>query len=223
MGYMNAMRGDLAVTTPSDPAKMKPPERADLSALLSWLDRFFQEGGDIVPTDHATAAATGAGPWVASAYLRSVTPIALTPDSAGRLTYFHQIPDLWGHTYRYYLRPQGRYDLIWESLSKSSRLFCNSLGDIAKEQAKIERPAAGGLDVVLDAFARWLPRSFSPRSVSILPRRPANRFPPARSGRSSSPSTQSNRSSRKIGPSPITLGSARSRTRSFARSPIPMQ
>ena len=140
--HLKKVRADLVLpdqTTPND-----------LSAMLSWLDRFFEEGGDVALNGGTTATATGDGPWVASAYPRAATPIALTPDRAGRITYYQPIEDLWGHTFRYFLRPQGRYDLLWASLSRSARVFDAARGVIAAQQALIDAPEPGGMDVALE-------------------------------------------------------------------------
>jgi hypothetical protein len=129
--------------------------------LLGWLNRFFIEGGDVsapgdvgpspLPTGTGLAR-TGPGPWVTSAYPRTATPMALAPDAAGRITYFHLIEDLWGHTLRYYIRPQGRYDLLWSALSQSRVLFDadRTRGLIDRLQRQVAPPKPGGLDVVLE-------------------------------------------------------------------------
>src|SRR5262249_29698656 len=46
---------------------------------------------ELVDDDGTIPARGGPGPWVTSAYLRAATPIALSPDAAGRLTYYHLI------------------------------------------------------------------------------------------------------------------------------------
>ena len=108
---------------------------------------------DLVDDNGTVAARTGPGPWITSAYPRASTPLALTPDSAGRITYFHLVEDLWGHINRYYLRPQGRYDLIWAGINNSPRLFDpknKALGVVAEAQRTIDPPTPGGMDVVLE-------------------------------------------------------------------------
>jgi hypothetical protein len=138
------------------------PSQDDMAPLLSWLDRFFQEGGDVSPIGDgdpnsaatkaaaAAPAATPDGPWVSSAYPRAATPIALTPDAAGRITYYRIIEDQWGHTFRFLLRPQGRYDRLWETLSHAPGVFNKARGTIALQQRQIPAPEPGGMDVVLD-------------------------------------------------------------------------
>jgi hypothetical protein len=161
------------------PDLTKPAERNDATALLSWLDRFFADGGD-VPTPAAATdmAKTPDGPWIGSGYLRAATPIALTPDAAGRITYYQPIEDLWGHTYRYYLRPRGRYDLLWESLSFSRRIFCHAIGSIAGGQALMDAPDPGGLDVVLDRIRPLAaPLVLSSRRLDV-PSAPGRTVPP---------------------------------------------
>lgn len=116
--------------------------------VLSWLNRFFNEGGDIDPVP--AIAHTGPGPWVTSAYPRSSTPVALTPDDAGRIKYYHLIQDRWRHVHRYYIRPQGRYDLIWATINRSARIFQQAFGIVDRQQRKIAPPKPGGLDIVLD-------------------------------------------------------------------------
>jgi hypothetical protein len=143
--YLAKVRADLTLPDPGTPAGSN-----DLASLLSWLDRFFEEGGGIEPSTTADAVSTADGPWVVSAYPRAATPIALTPDAAGRITYFHPIEDLWGHTYRYLLRPQGRYDRLWAALGQSGRVFPKTIGHIGRVQSLIAPPEPGGMDIVLE-------------------------------------------------------------------------
>jgi hypothetical protein len=128
-----------------------PLKGTKIPDVREWLARFFNFGGDVVPNDGKTPVATSAGPWVASAYPRATTPIALTPSPDGRITYYHLVEDLWAHIYRYYVRPLGRYDLIWASLADSSAIF--SADTKAAQQralAILEAPKSGGLDIVID-------------------------------------------------------------------------
>jgi hypothetical protein len=131
------------------------------SQFLGWLNRFFIEGGDVTaPGDDGPTpipaggklAHTGAGPWIASAYPRGTTPMTLAPDAAGRITYFQMIEDLWGHIHRYYLRPQGRYDLIWAALSRSRKIFqkAATFGLVERLQRQVGIPKPGGMDVVME-------------------------------------------------------------------------
>ena len=160
------------------------PTSNDMSDLLSWLDRFFEEGGDVGPLDNSAAAATLAGPWAAAAYPRSSTPIALKPDSAGRITYYQPIEDLWGHTYRYFLRPQGRYDRLWSALSFSPGIFSpasvrGALGVIAANQCADRCPRAGrdGRGPGADQAARG---AAGPLVAEARPAEPAGAVGPAR-------------------------------------------
>lgn len=95
--------------------------------FLNWSQRFFDHGpGKIQKTSPDSEDAsleeafTGL---VATAYPRISTPAYASPDEGGRLTYNHLIEDKWGHTYRYYIQPYGRYDLLWKSLRESTVLF----------------------------------------------------------------------------------------------------
>ncbi|HMV51585.1 MAG TPA: hypothetical protein PKD31_27835, partial [Blastocatellia bacterium] len=136
---------------PADAAapKVEFPKADDangIADLLSWTQRFFDFSGDI------TGGATGAGPWLASAYQRAVSPVGVTPDASARLKYYQPIEDQWAHVYRYYVLPSGRYDKLWESLAQSNQLFT-----APKQRLKnLERlrefnpPADGGLDIALD-------------------------------------------------------------------------
>ena len=119
-------------------------------SILSWLDRFFGTGGNVNVVDATVAAETIAAHWIASGYPRASSPLPLAPDSAGRLTYYRPIESLWGQAYRYYVRPRGRYELIWEELGRSRKLVAlENLGDIEVAQKRLRAPAPGGADVVL--------------------------------------------------------------------------
>jgi len=107
-----------------------------LPDILLWSLRFFNAAAPPTVTNHL--GETTDGPWLATAYPRVDTPAPTTPDDSGRLTYDYLITDKWAHTYRYYIRPTHRYELLWESLLK-------------REQNVIQPdPQQGGLDVVLD-------------------------------------------------------------------------
>ena len=62
--YMSSIRSDLKV--PDFPKA----DKNDLAALLTWLERFFEDGGDLASNDGTAGAATGKGPWISAAYLR---------------------------------------------------------------------------------------------------------------------------------------------------------
>ena len=110
------------------------PVVADVAA---WMQRFFDHGGGATPAGR---------PWVATAYPRAGSPAHAAPDASGRLTYDHLLEDPWAHTYRYYLRPYGRYDLLWQGLRASPLLFP---GTPRLDEATPET-TGGGLDVVLE-------------------------------------------------------------------------
>lgn len=122
-----------------------------------WLDRFFGQGGDVDVKDATKPATTLDGPWIASAYLRAMTPMALTPRS-GRITYRHWIEDQWAHAYRYLIRPNGRYDLLWAGLGQATRLIESEFsGKVSRAQRWIDVPAledVGGTDIVLPRTRR---------------------------------------------------------------------
>jgi hypothetical protein len=119
-----------------------------LTDYLLWAQRFFDAGPDTVPA--AEIADQPDGPWLATAYPRAGSPAYAAPDEAGRLQYDHLLEDKWAHTYRYYIRPYGRYDLLWRSFRQSLSLFP---GQTTLPEPAVEAtpdPDAGGLDVVLD-------------------------------------------------------------------------
>lgn len=135
-----------------------------LAQVLSWTQRFFDHGGPVLSlrsanvegngtakTSKALLAAQLAGPWLATAYPRVGTPTYATPDAAGRLQYFHLLEDKWAHTYRYYIRPYGRYQQLWRNLSMSPLLWPpTEATDQDSIAPLLPTLAEGGLDVVLD-------------------------------------------------------------------------
>jgi hypothetical protein len=141
--YLEALNGnDPSVTAAAkidvplgDAKKIEPV----LPQFLAWSQRFFDAGvAEPSSTD---------GPWLATAYPRAVSPMVAAPDDFGRLTYHHLLADDWAHNYRYPIRVQRRYDLLWNSLRQSRVLF----GDQTKKlEPPLLDPNAGGLDVVLD-------------------------------------------------------------------------
>jgi len=78
---------------------------------------------------------------------------------------FLPIEDQYAHAYRYYVRPRGRYDRLWQSLAQSRLL--NQDPDLLKVEALIRnnlttlrtipRPAAGGYDESLDRIRPLTP------------------------------------------------------------------
>lgn len=116
----------------------------DLPNVMLWAQRFFNAAA--VPDEDGI---TEDGPWIATAYPRTDTPAPATPDESGRLTYDYLISDKWAHTYRYYIRPNHRYELLWESLLKSPSLFPQN-GTEPRQQKSAPDLQQGGLDVVLN-------------------------------------------------------------------------
>lgn len=122
---------------------------AVLPATLAWLQRFFDASGGMA-LDQDDVATPAEGPWLATAYPRAGSPAYVSPDPSGRLQYDQLLEDKWAHTYRYYIRPYGRYEQLWRSLRTSPQLFPNPLTQPAAVPEAAPDPAAGGLDVVLD-------------------------------------------------------------------------
>jgi hypothetical protein len=125
--------------------------RAILPEVLEWLQRFFDASG-LVEDGQSQS------PWLATAYPRISTPAPVVPDASGRLTYDHLLPDQWAHNYRFYIRPNDRYSLLWQSLLQSSILSLSLLSQTTSQttsrtigipEAQPD-PEAAGLDVVLD-------------------------------------------------------------------------
>jgi hypothetical protein len=116
--YVGGLNGAIPSTPQAIALPATPSDSNGKGAeLLGWLDRFFLRGGD------AVNGSTGGGPWPATAYLRAVSPIAVTPDEkTGVLDYYHPIEDPYAHAYRYYFRPIGRYDRLWESVAQAPSL-----------------------------------------------------------------------------------------------------
>jgi hypothetical protein len=104
--------------------------------LMVWLNRFFD----------ASAIPGGNGPWVATAYPRSTAQVFTAPDESGRLSHDYLLTDKFAHNLRYYVRPFGRYDLLWRSLLQSP-LFEKTRTD-PLPSARPD-PNQGALDVVL--------------------------------------------------------------------------
>lgn len=117
-----------------------------LPDVLGWSQRFFDACGGATFDGPGRGAVPGAGPWQATAYPRVGSPAYVAPDAGGRLTYDHLLEDQWAHAYRYYVRPYGRYELLWQSLRMSPALFPS----VEAVPPAAPDPAAGALDVVLD-------------------------------------------------------------------------
>ncbi|MBZ0283172.1 MAG: hypothetical protein K8L97_20720 [Anaerolineae bacterium] len=146
-----------AINGPNTPQIRVPKTVPDIEALLpkylEWSQRFFDAAGDVaelMDTQNKPLGLmqTAVGPWVATAYPRMGSPAYATPDASGRLKYDHLLEDKWAHNYRYYIRPYGRYDLLWQSFRQSPNLFPNE--QVQKLADAVPNPADGGLDVVLD-------------------------------------------------------------------------
>ncbi|MDX1982938.1 MAG: hypothetical protein SFV51_21895 [Bryobacteraceae bacterium] len=123
----NAPDGDKIIL-PVDEAGIEK----ELPGILAWTTRFFDHGGTVTGTQ------TGNGPFVATAYPRSTAQVFTSPDESGRLQHDYLITDKFAHNFRYYIRPFGRYDLLWQSLLQSP------------PRRATPDPAQGALDVVLD-------------------------------------------------------------------------
>jgi hypothetical protein len=165
-----------AVLPPLDPSDKKTvPDNGQLqkpepSLILLWLKRFFDHGGveespNAMPIAAVsggavlavTQARTGSGWWTATAYPKSVTPVPVVPDPlSGRLQYCHPIEDLYAHAYRYYVKPLGRYDKLWEGIACSRRLYGDGYEKARIIQASLKnlrsipRPSPGGFDEVCE-------------------------------------------------------------------------
>ena len=150
--------------------KLKP-------AFLIWSRRFFDVGGQVIEKDKDQKNfQTGQGPWLATAYPRSGTPAYVTPDKQGRLTYDHLIQDRWAHNYRYYIKPYGRYDLLWRSFEESSLLWTDEQRqDFRQQRDKTETAGlnfnSAALDVVLDrTYPIDKPLVISSRRLDYIPK-----------------------------------------------------
>jgi hypothetical protein len=132
--------GESSIAMPS------PENTQDLLNIMKWTERFFTASADVAGKDDELHTRTGIN--IASAYPRVMSPTALAPDTAGRLTYYHRIEDGWAHVYRYYFLPQYRYDKLLEALASSTELFPREKPQLTWFEAP--EAASGGLDVVLN-------------------------------------------------------------------------
>ncbi len=129
-----------------------------LPGFLEWSQRFFDHGPDVLFGEDGLGVVGPQGTkdaplwWMATAYPRASSPAYAAPDEHGRLQYDHLFADRWAHNYRFYIRPYGRYDLIWRSFADSPQLFPAGLPAEVQDELKPAQPdpLAGGLDVVLD-------------------------------------------------------------------------
>ncbi len=117
---------------------------------LEWSQRFMDHAPPMSLNEEGRAK-VDVGPWIATAYPRASTPTYATPDRSGRIKYDHLLEDKWAHNFRHYIRPFGRYDLLWESLRQSPELFPNTDQSFQLLKKTTPDPAqdVGGLDVVL--------------------------------------------------------------------------
>jgi hypothetical protein len=126
-----------------------------LPDFLTWAQRFFDASGEVgeVIEDQVVVTRTLDQPWLVTAYPVAGSPVYVSPDKNGRLKYDHLISDQYAHNFRYFIRPYGRYDLLWQSFRQSRQLFPDGT---TLPNGFRERPLAlpevdkGGLDVVLD-------------------------------------------------------------------------
>jgi hypothetical protein len=145
----------------------------NVNSWFSWLDRFFAYGGAV---DLATGK-TKDIIWTASGYPRASSPLPLAPDAAGRITSYRPIESLWGQAYRYYVRPRGRYELLWEEIGRTPELF-EERGIVGRLQTRIARPDPGGADVALPRIRPVAaPLVLSSRRLD-LPTSPGSTTPP---------------------------------------------
>ncbi len=145
-----------------------PDDQEDLTAYLPnfliWSHRFFDHTSFIETNKLLASVDPATGPWLVTAYPRASTPAFASPDSGGRIKYDHLIEDQYAHNYRFYIRPNGRYDLLWESLRQSpafnpkpegAAIQTFNLAKATPAEDKVneegnEDENIGGLDVVLD-------------------------------------------------------------------------
>lgn len=156
--YVHAMNPQW----PQEPADKQFPawptsdENPALPPLLQWLQRFFDHGGN--RETRPGIETTGKGWWLATAYVRSATPMPVAPDvQTGILTYLHNLEDQYAHAYRFYMKPLTRYHRLWMSIAQSRALFPPLLGQSVACRIAINLenlwqflpPEPGGLDLVL--------------------------------------------------------------------------
>ncbi len=140
----------IRVNPPGESSLVPPPAEntQDVLNIMKWVDRFFTASADFATSSSDDALHTKNGINIASAYPRVMSPTSLSPDAAGRLTYYHRIEDGWAHVYRYYFLPQHRYDKLFETLANSAELFPEEKPKL--NWFKAPAPGSGGLDVVID-------------------------------------------------------------------------
>jgi len=142
--------GVPVITIPTDQSKV-----ADfLPGFMAWTQRFMHHG-PFVDTENGLGKVAH-GPWLATAYPKAGRPSYTTPDKSGHIRYDHLVEDQWAHNYRFYVRPFGRYDVLWDSFRQSPAILPNKKSytllekALPKPDSAVSAENAGGLDVVLD-------------------------------------------------------------------------
>lgn len=174
--------GNPKIVVPTEPDKLKDA----LPDYLAWAQRFFDASGDVVKVNELEE--TGKGAWIATAYPRANAPVAVSPDKGGRLTYDHLLEDKWAHNYRYYIKPYGRYDLLWQSFSQSVKFFSAPNDELPEAQtykltAKSLEDIKLQLTNLLPELQRSLPIEHQADLAELFKNAPARLDDPAFRGR----------------------------------------
>lgn len=174
--------GNPKIVVPTEPDKLKDA----LPDYLAWAQRFFDASGDVVEANGLEE--TGKGAWLATAYPRASAPVAVSPDKGGRLTYDHLLEDKWAHNYRYYIKPYGRYDLLWQSFSQSVKFFSAPNDELPEAQtykltAKSMEAIKLQLTHLLPELQRSLPIERQADLTELFDNAPARLDDPAFRGR----------------------------------------
>lgn len=143
----------LNSNNPNDPKISIPTAGVALEKVvpeyLIWSQRFFDHATPPIKTEDGETEGNTQKIWLATAYPRVGSPAFVTPDLNYRLKHDHLIEDQYAHNYRFYIRPYGRYDLLWQSFRQSPILFPN-LSESAIANKALPNPMSPALDVVLD-------------------------------------------------------------------------
>ncbi len=129
---------------------------------MLWSQRFFDHNGipDVDPPPSG---------WLATAYPVNTSSAYATPDPQGRLRCDHINKDRWCHNFRHYLKPRGRYELLWRSLLAELKLSADP------SMPELENC---GIDVVLErTHPLSRPLILSSRRLD-QPTSPGNTVPP---------------------------------------------
>jgi len=148
------------------PAEGKDPEKLEAGEWMNWQNRFFEHGPDWearvpeIPEDEKWDEDLhwpfkgGSGPWSATSYPRQPSPLPASPDGDGRIHCSLVVGDPWGHRFRYFVTPSGRYDRLWAGLLQSPGLFSDKEIDqhfeLLQHARKLPKGEEGGFDVVLN-------------------------------------------------------------------------